>query len=66
MTVAEPKDPELYAAKLSRFRELFLAGNIGEATYRVSLEILGLRGQDLTAEINLAKMEKMRKPKPRR
>lgn len=63
---SEPFDRELHDAKLSRFRDLFIAGRIGEATYRLSLEILGLRGQDLTAEINLAKMEKMRKPKPRR
>lgn len=60
---SEPFDRELHDAKLSRYRDLFIAGSIGEATYRVSLEILGLRGQDVTAEINLAKMEMRGRPK---
>lgn len=59
---SEPFDRELHDAKLSRYRDLFIAGSIGEATYRVSLELLGLRGQDVTAEVNLAKMEKRRAP----
>ena len=59
-TVAEPRDPELFAARASQYRGWFLAGRIGEETYRASLRILGLRDQDLSAEVNLAKMEKSR------
>lgn len=43
--------------KYLRIRAAFISGAIGEATFRVSLEILGVRGQDLTAEIAHAKRE---------
>lgn len=43
--------------KFSRIRAAFIAGSIGEKTFEISLEILGLRGQDVQAEISLAKME---------
>lgn len=42
----------------SRCRAAFLAGQIGEHTFRVSLSILGLRGQDIETEINCAKGER--------
>lgn len=48
---------DLLNAKFHRLREAFIQRQIGEATFRVSLEILGLRGQALLAEIQLAKME---------
>ena len=39
----------------------FVAGQIGEQTLRKSLIDLGFRGQELTAEMNLAKMQKAKK-----
>ena len=48
---------ELRTAGFARNRDAFIRGVIGEATYRMSLQWLGLRGQDVTAEVNLAKME---------
>lgn len=48
---------ELNAWKFERVRSAFIAGTIGEATYQVSLEILGIRGQDASTEIWLAKQE---------
>ena len=59
-TISEPKDPDIFNARAGLVREWFLAGMIGEETYRASLMILGLRDQDLTSEINLAKMERLR------
>lgn len=41
----------------NRVREAFKAGTIGEATFRVSLDILGVRGQAASTEIWLAKQE---------
>lgn len=49
---------DLRSAKSTKVREWFIADLIGEATYRTSLSILGLRGGDLEAEINHAKQEK--------
>lgn len=48
---------ELQTHGASRDRDAFIRGVIGEATYKLSLEMLGLRGQDVKAEISLAKME---------
>lgn len=45
---------ELLTHGAARDRDAFVRGVIGEVTYRVTLEILGLRGQDVTAEIALA------------
>lgn len=56
-TISEPKDLDLLNAQWSQYREWFITGKIGEATYRASLHILGLRDQDLNSEINLAIME---------
>lgn len=56
-TKAEPDCPDLLHAKASSIRCAFIHGLIGEATYRASLAILGLRGQDIDAEVALAKME---------
>lgn len=41
----------------------FIAGQIGEPTLRKCLIDLGYRGYDLSAEINLAKMQKAEKPR---
>jgi hypothetical protein len=57
-TISEPRDPELFNAKQSSVRYWFIVGSIGEATFRASLHILGLRGQDIDSEVALAKMEK--------
>ncbi len=59
-TIAEPRDRDVLYAKQSSVRYWFIMGSIGEATYRASLHILGLRGQDVDAEVALAKMEKRR------
>lgn len=50
-------DHDLRNYKYNSLRQWFIVGTIGEATFRASLQILGLRGQDIDAEINLAKME---------
>lgn len=42
----------------SRCRAAYISGSIGEHTFRVSLSILGLRGQDIETEINVAKAER--------
>jgi len=57
-TISEPRDPDILSAKYSSLRYWFITDGIGEATYRASLLILGLRGQDIDAEVALAKMEK--------
>lgn len=43
--------------RLARLRAQFWRGAIGEPTLRMSLNYLGLRGQEVQAEINLAKLE---------
>lgn len=53
-------DHDIRSAKASSVRYWFIVGSIGEATYRASLLILGLRGQDIDAEVGLAKMEMKR------
>lgn len=55
-TISEPL-AEGRAWTYNRCRAAFQAGQIGEATFRVSLSILGLRGQDIDAEIAIARME---------
>ena len=59
-TISEPKDRNILYAKHASVRYWFIEGSLGEATFRASLHILGLRGQDIDAEVALAKME--RKP----
>ena len=59
-TISEPKDRDILYAKHSSVRYWFILGHIGEATFRASLHILGLRGQDIDAEVALAKMERKR------
>lgn len=44
--------------RLARLREQFYAGSIGEPTLRTSLLIMGLRGQELDAEVNLIKRDR--------
>lgn len=56
-TISEPL-LDLRNESYKRLREHFIVGRIGEATFRVSLRNLGLCPMDVTAEINLAKMEK--------
>jgi len=51
-------DHDLRNAKASSVRYWFVSGAIGEATFRASLHILGLRGQDVDSEVALAKMER--------
>jgi len=51
---------DLRTASFARAREAFIKGTIGQVTFAVSLEIMGLRGQDVTAEIQLAMMERKR------
>ena len=51
-------DHDLRSARASSVRYWFISGAIGEATFRASLHILGLRGQDVDSEVALAKMEK--------
>lgn len=51
-------DHDLRSHKQSSMRYWFVVGSIGEATFRASLHILGLRGQDVESEVALAKMEK--------
>ena len=41
-------------------RAHFIAGRIGEATFAVSMRILGITSRDVDSEINLAKMERPR------
>jgi hypothetical protein len=48
---------DLRTARFTRIRQAFIEGLIGEATYRVSLGILGLRAGDIDDEIALAKQE---------
>lgn len=48
---------ELNQWTYNRVRAAFIRGAIGEKTFEVSLVHLGLRGQEVQAEINLAKME---------
>ncbi len=48
---------DLRTARFTRIRQAYIAGLIGEATFRVSLTILGLRGGDIEAEIQSAKEE---------
>jgi hypothetical protein len=48
----------------NRVRAAFVQGILGPAAFRVSLHHLGLRGQDLDAEIALAMMERKRRPLP--
>lgn len=43
--------------RLARLRAQFWRGAIGEATLRMGLVFIGLRGQAVQAEINLAKLE---------
>lgn len=57
-TISEPQGP-LNEASYSRIRQYFIQGLIGEATFEVSLRILGLRNQqEISAEISLAKTER--------
>lgn len=56
-TISEPQ-AEVRNQSYKTLREHFIAGRIGEATFRASLRILGLCPMDVTAETNLAKMEK--------
>jgi hypothetical protein len=51
-------DHDIRNAKASNVRYWFIMGHIGEATFRASLHILGLRGQDVDSEVALAKLEK--------
>ncbi len=53
-------DHDIRSAKASSIRYWFINGALGEATYRASLAILSLRGQDIDAEVALAKMEMTR------
>lgn len=55
-TVSEPL-AEGHAWTFTRCRLAFQRGQIGEATFRVSLSILGLRKQEIDAEVALATME---------
>lgn len=48
---------DLRYAKATRIRSAFQSAQIGEATYRTSLSILGLRGGDIDNEVNSAKQE---------
>lgn len=43
--------------RLARLRVQFWRGAIGEPTLRMGLEFIGLRGQEVQAEINLAKLD---------
>ncbi len=45
-TISEPKDRNILYAKHFSVRYWFIEGSLGEATFRASLHILGLRGQD--------------------
>lgn len=58
-TISEPL-AEGQAWTYTRCREAFKAGQIGEATFRVSLSILGLQKQDIDAEVYHAKQESRR------
>lgn len=60
MTVSEI-DHDARTAGFARNRDAFIRGVIGERTFEACLLNMGLRGQDVTAEIGLAKME-MRPP----
>jgi hypothetical protein len=58
-TISEPtleRDQWAYA----RVRKAFIAEVIGEKTFEISLQQLGLCRQDIDAEIALAKMEMKR------
>jgi len=57
-TISEPRDPDILSARYSSLRYWYISGSLGEPTFRASLAILGLRGQDIDAEVALAKMEK--------
>lgn len=46
---------EIWRAKYDLAVERFKAGQIGEDTFRLSLHFLGFRGQDLEAEMTLAR-----------
>jgi hypothetical protein len=61
-TVSEPL-AEGQAWTYTRCREAFKAGQIGEATFRVSLSILGLRKQDIDAEVFHANQEIIQRPR---
>ncbi len=50
-------DHDLRNSDYNKYRQWFILGSIGEATFRASLHILGLRGQDIDAEVGLANME---------
>lgn len=49
---------DLRNAKSTRIRSAFQSAQIGEATYRASLSILGLRGEDIDNEVRSAREEK--------
>ncbi len=54
-----PQDThEIASSTHERNRDAFIRGVLGEATYRACLINAGLRGQDITAEINLALMDR--------
>lgn len=59
MTIAEPRT-EMREHTYQANRAHFIAGRIGEQTFRVTLRILGLCPMDIDAEVHLAKMEKRR------
>ena len=59
MPTHNPSDhAELVGHRAARDRALFIRGVLGESTYRACLINLGLRGQDISSEVELAKLER--------
>lgn len=56
-TVSEPRT-ERDAWTYKRCRDAFIAKQIGETTFLVSLRLLGMPLCDAESEVNLAKMER--------
>ena len=50
---------EIASSTHERNRAAFIRGVLGEQTYRACLINAGLRGQDITAEVNLALMDRV-------
>lgn len=56
-TISEPRTECNYWT-YNRYRAAFIAGEIGSATFLVSLQMLGLSPRDAESEVNLARMER--------
>lgn len=56
-TISEPQG-DIRNQSFETVRAHFVAGRIGEATFRVSMQILGILPRDIHSEIALAMMER--------